>query len=75
MALEDGINTLTVIVQRMVNEAGDPSGFDARSWLDHWLMEEVPALGNRRPLDVLSEPNGVEMVSSLLLRAQSGAYS
>jgi hypothetical protein len=28
MALEDDINTLTVIVQRMVNEAEDPSGFD-----------------------------------------------
>ena len=39
MALEDNINTLTVIVQKMVNEAGDPSGFDVRSWLDHWLME------------------------------------
>ena len=75
MTLEDDINTLTVIVQKMVNEAGDPSGFDVRSWLDHWLMEEVPALGNRRPLDVLLEPNGVEMVSSLLLRAQSGAFS
>jgi len=75
MALEDDINTLTLIVQRMVNEAGDPSGFDARSWLDHWLMEEIPALGNRRPLDVLFESNGLEVVSSLLLRAQSGAYS
>lgn len=75
MALEDDINTLTVIVEKMVNEAGDPSGFDVRSWLDHLLMEEVRALGNRRPLDVLLEPNGVEMLSSLLLRAQSGAFS
>lgn len=38
-------------------------------------MEEVPALGNRRPLDVLFESNGLEVVSSLLLRAQSGAFS
>lgn len=75
MALEDDITTLTALVQRMVDESGEPTGFDARSWLDRWLTGRVPALGDRRPLDVLSEPDGLEVVSRLLLRAQSGAFS
>lgn len=74
MALEDDITTLTALVQRIVDESGQPIGFDARSWLDHWLMVVVPALGDRRPLDVLNEPDGLDVVSSLLLRAQSSAF-
>ena len=75
MALEDDITTLTALVQRMVNESGEPTGFDARSWLGHWLTGVVTALGDRRPLDVLNEPDGLGVVSRLLLRAQSGAFS
>ena len=42
MALEDDITTLTALVQRMVNESGETTGFDARSWLEHWLTGVVP---------------------------------
>ena len=75
MELEDYIAILTKVVQRMVNESGDPVGFDARTWLLQWLLELNPALGRRRPLDVLSEPEGLNQVRGLLLCAQSGAYS
>lgn len=75
MALEDDIATLTVLVQGMLADSGDQTGFDARVWLDHWLTSVVPALGSRRPIDVLNEPDGLHVVKSLLLRAQSGAYS
>jgi uncharacterized protein (DUF2384 family) len=75
MAIEDDIATLTVLVQGMLAESGEQAGFDARAWLDHWLSGVVPALGNRRPVDVLKEPDGLEVVRSLLSRAQSGAYS
>jgi uncharacterized protein (DUF2384 family) len=75
MALEDDIATLTVLVHGMLAESGEQAGFDARAWLDHWLTGVVPALGNRRPIDVLNEPDGLELVRSLLSRAQSGAYS
>ena len=75
MALEDDIATLTVLVQGMVAESGEKAGFDARAWLDQWLTRVVPALGSRRPVDVLNEPDGLEVVKSLLLRSQSGAYS
>lgn len=75
MALKDDIATLTVLVQCMLAESGEKAGFDATAWLDHWLAGVVPALGNRRPIDVLNEPDGLEVVRSLLSRAQSGAYS
>ena len=57
MALEDDIATLTVLVQGMLAESGEQAGSDARAWLDHWLSGVVPALGNRRPIDVLKEPD------------------
>ena len=75
MVLEDDIATLSELVQRMVDESGTPVGFDALSWLDQWLLELAPAIGHRRPLDVLSEPGGLDLVHSYLLRAQSGAFS
>ncbi|MBU1350541.1 MAG: DUF2384 domain-containing protein [Gammaproteobacteria bacterium] len=75
MALEDDITNLTEVVQRMVNESGEPSGFDAGSWLEHWLTGVVPALGDRRPIDVLKEPGGLEVLRTLLLRAQYSAFS
>ena len=75
MAIEDDIATLSVTVQRMVDESGDPVGFNARAWLDQWLLGRAPALGNRRPLDVLYGSVGLDVVRGVLLRAQSGAYS
>ena len=75
IALEDHIAILTMLVQRMVDECGDPTGFDAKDWLHHWLVGVVPALGDRRPLDLLKEPGGLEGVRSLLMRVQSGAFS
>jgi len=72
---EDDIAALTALVQRMVEESGAPVGFDSRAWLDQWLLELAPAIGHRRPLDVLSEPGGLDLVRSYLLRAQSGAFS
>ena len=70
MALEDDISTLTVLVRGMVE-----TGFDAKVGLDSGLTGVVPALERRRPIDVLNEPEGLEVVKSLLLRAQPGAYS
>lgn len=69
MALEDDIATLTVLVQGMLDESGDQTGFDAKVWLDGGLTGVVPALGRRRPIDVLNESVGLEVAKSLLLRA------
>ncbi|MGN8004576.1 hypothetical protein ACTJKQ_15435 [Acidovorax sp. 22279] len=75
MALEEDISALTELVQGMVDESGDQTGFDAKVWLYSGLTGVVPALGHRRPIDVLNESDGLEVVKSLLLRAQSGASS
>ena len=38
MTSNEDITSLTALVQRMVDESGNPQGFDARAWLDHWLV-------------------------------------
>lgn len=63
------------MVQHMVEDSGDPTGFDAHAWLQDWLTHPVPALGNYRPLDILGRPEGLELIRSLLSCTQSGAYS
>lgn len=75
MALNEDITSLTTLVQRMVDESGNPQGFDAQVWLDHWLVSPIPALGQRLPLDVLKEPGGLELLHGLLLQVQSGTFS
>jgi len=69
------MEALTVVVQRIVNESGDPVGFDARSWTLDWIHEPVPALGGARPIAYMVTAEGRALVENLVLRMQSGAYS
>jgi len=62
-------------VQRMVEESGDPTGFDAANWLSRWLSEPVPALGSTRPLDWMDTMEGQRVVRQILARMQTGSYS
>lgn len=62
-------------VQRMVEESGDPTGFDAADWLSRWLSEPVPALGGSRPLEWMDTMEGQRVVRAILARMQTGAYS
>ncbi len=39
-----------------------------------WLVREQNALGQRRPLDVLEEPDGVERLATLLQQIEFGEY-
>jgi len=71
----DHFEELLVVVNALVAESGIAKDFDARAWLSAWLQKENPALGNVTPLAFLAEPGGVEVVRTLLLRMQSGAYS
>lgn len=66
---------LVDLVSRMVEESGNPEGFDAGKWLGSWLSEPHPALGGVPPGSYLDTHMGIELVRDLLLRAQSGAYS
>lgn len=74
MQSDDRVASLYAVVQRIVEESGNSTGFDVQGWLDRWMTEEVPALGSRRPADLLKEPGGFERVRTVLMGMQSGAY-
>jgi len=61
--------------QTIVNESGDPTNFDAGKWIAAWLDIPNRALGGARPATFLDTAEGRELVSDLLSRMQSGAYS
>lgn len=60
--------------QRIVQESGDPQGFDAAVWLARWLGVPKPALGGV-PGEYLDTAGGRALVSQVVARMQSGAYS
>lgn len=70
-----GMARLVGQVQAMVEESGDPDGFDAAAWLAQWMQEPVPALGGTRPSELMDTAEGQAMVSNLLTRMQSGAFA
>ena len=70
-----GLAKLVGQVEAMVEESGNPSGFDAESWVSQWLREPVPALGGERPIDLLDTMEGQALISETLARIQSGAYA
>lgn len=70
-----GIARLVGQAETMVKESGDPKGFDAAKWTAHWLEEPQPALGGKRPAELMDTAEGRGIVSDLLARMQSGAYA
>ena len=66
---------LADLVQTMVNESGDAANFDAKLWATEWLSSPVPAIGWRRPLELMAMQAGRDLLKNLLKRSQSGAYS
>lgn len=69
------VDSLAAIVRRIVNESGNPVGFDACAWTTEWIHEAVPALGGGRPIDFMVTAEGRALVETLVLQMQSGAYS
>ena len=57
-------------IQHLAYEA-----FDAAGWLAAWLDEPVPALGGRRPGELLDTAEGRALVSRLLMQMQAGTYA
>jgi putative toxin-antitoxin system antitoxin component (TIGR02293 family) len=70
-----GVAKLVGQLQAMIEESGDPDGFDAAAWLSQWLREPVPALGGARPFDLMDTMEGQALVSRTLAQMQSGAYA
>ena len=69
------VSALATLVQRVVDESGDPVGFDALAWTTRWLDRPAPALGGARPAELMATSEGRALVAALVLRMQSGAYS
>lgn len=70
-----GVARLVGQIQAIVEESGNPEGFDAAAWLSRWLSEPLPALGGVRPLDMLDTIEGQSLVSASLARLQGAAYA
>jgi putative toxin-antitoxin system antitoxin component (TIGR02293 family) len=70
-----GVGRLIGQVTEMVQQSGDPKGFDAAKWVADWIEHPVPALGNRKPSEFLDTIEGQQLVSQIVARMQSGAYS
>jgi putative toxin-antitoxin system antitoxin component (TIGR02293 family) len=62
--------------QEIVGNSTSPAAreFDAARWLGQWIELPQPALGGRKPAELMRTPTGVEMVSRLLGAIESGAY-
>jgi putative toxin-antitoxin system antitoxin component (TIGR02293 family) len=71
-----GMVKLLGIAQEMVanSTASEAKMFDATKWLGRWIERPQPALGGRKPADLLDTPTGVELVARLLGSIKSGAY-
>jgi putative toxin-antitoxin system antitoxin component (TIGR02293 family) len=70
-----GMASLVGQVQSLVAESGQPQDFDAGAWVSNWLEQPVPALGGRRPAELMDTPEGQGIVSRLVAQMQSGAYA
>lgn len=70
-----GMARLLGQVEAMVQESGNPEGFNAAQWVAQWLEEPLAALGGQRPVELLDTAEGQAIVSNLLARMQSGAYA
>jgi putative toxin-antitoxin system antitoxin component (TIGR02293 family) len=62
-------------VESMIAGSGAGADFNAATWTANWLDSPQPALGGRRPGDLIDTSDGRALVSSLLAQMQSGAYA
>lgn len=69
------IRELKTLVQRIVQESGEPRGFDAKKWLRGFMASPKAALGGKRPLELIRTQKGRLAVRQLIERMQSGAYT
>lgn len=71
-----GMAKLLAKAQEIVDNstAAESKDFDAARWLGQWIERPQPALGGRKPAELIGTPTGVAMVSRLLGAVESGAY-
>ena len=54
--------------------AAGATRFETAHWLGEWIETPQPALGGRKPSDLLDTPTGFEIVSRTLGALESGSY-
>jgi putative toxin-antitoxin system antitoxin component (TIGR02293 family) len=70
-----GMVRLLGIAQSIVDSStADVRDFDVAKWLGQWIERPQPALGGKKPAELLDTPTGVEIVSRVLGAVESGAY-
>jgi putative toxin-antitoxin system antitoxin component (TIGR02293 family) len=71
-----GLARLLGIARELVENstAEGAGGFDSARWLGQWLERPQPALGGRKPADLIDTAAGLEAVARLLGSIESGAY-
>lgn len=71
-----GLAKLMVRAKEIVENstASEAKDFDVAQWLGQWIERPQPALGGRKPADLIATPTGLEMVNRVLGAIESGAY-
>ena len=70
-----GVESLIGMAQTMVEQSGNPAGFDAARWVSGWLSKPLPALAGATPASYMDTFEGQKLVAELLSMSQSGAYA
>lgn len=70
-----GLARLIGRVERLVEESGDPTGFNAARWVASWLSEPLTALGGKPPADLMDTAEGRMLVLSFVGQMQAGTYA
>jgi len=68
-------SALIAAAEQIVRESGNPTSFDGAAWLDQWLIQPVPALGWKCPVDYLGTDEGCELFIQLLRQSKDGVYA
>ena len=66
---------LVVQLETMLEESGNPRGFDAAEWLARWLHQRNPSLGGEPPIALTGTVEGRDRVAALLAQMGSSAYA
>jgi len=71
-----GIAKLLGMAREIVDNSTAPEAkdFDVAKWLGQWLEKPQPALGGRKPAELIDTPTGLAVVAKLLGAIESGAY-
>ena len=70
-----GMARLLALVEAIAaSSTADRSDFHAGKWLGQWLERPQPALGGKKPAELLDTPTGLEVVSRVLGAVESGTY-